>query len=338
MKIQGAAVLCLAAAVLSGCEGGGSSSFPTHPASTADSMLLPFLTAVGELKLFDPAAPDAAPVTVDTGLLLPFFAASHLQLVRAGSYDAANNTLTGSHNRFAWYARDGALYRVDLLNTASHAPVQFSSHDDVCATNGQAIDYADPLGSLIVVRSAGSDTNCSTDDDTAHVVTLGASTGEGGIAMPSRTWHIFEAVQASDGGVQRLILADFGADRKLLSYATDLSSGTTLVSLQTGAPFLFNGPDPGRTQKYFRLKPGGATLSSIYRYDAEGDSLTLLHAHTSSAAGFIVADGDYLYFNDGFQVYRVAHSATVPEPLHDAGGTISGMELTTSRIILNFGG
>lgn len=340
LRHRASVVALLPVFVLLGCGGGGGGGggFPSIAATTADSMLRPFVTAAGELQLLDPAAPDSAPLVVDTGLDLPdhfnsgfdafpFTSVSH---IFDGDYDATQHAATGQHRRFAWYFKNGTPYRVDLLNTSSHEPVQFSSITDACGWNGMAIDYANPLNNRLAVQVAGDDTNCYTADDTARYISLGAATDDAGVTIDADL-IFFEFVQATDGSLERVLAFNFTTG-DLYSYAPDLSSPNLLMS--TNPDEFLPGPDPSRTSQYYHAQPVGG-LAGIYRYDATTDDLTLVRAYANDHPHFFNADHDYLYFTDGPSLLRVGHDSTAAEPLHtfEAAVILDDIAPTTNRLV-----
>lgn len=328
----------LAACGGGGGGGGGNGTFPGFSTTAADSMLLPFVTAAGELQLLDPAAPASTPITVDTGLDLPDhfgngFGATpfaSVQHVYGAVYEASTNSALGHHRRFAWYLKNGTPYRVDLLNTSSHEPVQFSSITDACEWNGMAIAYDDPLNTRLALRVAGDDASCYTGDDVGRFVALGASSSDGGLTAGPDLFFL-EFVTATDGSLQRVLAFDF-VTGDLVSYAPDLSSPKLLMT--TNPDSFSGGPDPARTSQYFRLEPVGGA-AGLYRYDATADAVTLVHAYANGAPRFSIADGEYLYFSDGSVLYRVGHASTTPQPLHtfESSVVVERVDATANRLV-----
>ena len=323
-----------------GGGGGGGNSFPNYAASPNDSMLKAFVTAAGELKLFDPAAPASPPVTIDTGLALPsysadstgnIFTSSGLFHVFGGTFNAAAHGMAGSHHPYLFYIKDGTMYLVDLTPANSQEPVQVSSATDICNFSGLAVDYAEPLDTRVAVRVAGTDTTCFNEDDSGRYFPLTAADTEAG-QTTAADFQIAEWVNAVDGSLERLLVRETVAGQPtFLSYAPDLSGSTTLRSNASGG----SGPDISRTQQYFRMLNTGA---GIARYDLAGDSLTTVHTYAAATGlKFLLADESYLYFNDASALYRVAHDSTSPQLLQaaQAGVSFVDMELTDNRIIVN---
>lgn len=342
IAFRGGVLLSLVSLSLAACGGGGgggSAGFPTYAATTADTMLLPLVTAAGELKLVDPANP-ANPTTVDTDLEPPTHFNENLDaqpvlsgptFVFSGDYQAATHSVLGAHYRYAWYIKAGLLYRVDLLASSSHTPARFSAVDDACDWSGLALDYANPLNTHVAIRRAGTDTDCYTDDDTAAWVGLGAAIDDAGVTI-SPDLFVFEWVPAPDGSPQRVLAINFTTS-EFTSHAPDMSSTTLLATVDEFAP----GPDWSRTDQYFRLRPVGGDYA-LYHYDGTDDSLTPVYTYYYDSPHFLLADTDHVYFNDGDFVIRMPHGSTEFEVVHDFNSDLENKtwleaSLTASRMV-----
>lgn len=304
-------------------------------------MLLPFVTGAGQLLLVDPSVSDGAPLIVDSGLPPPTHPTHptpipyvRVNLVPAGTYDPVQNTIADQHRRFVWYQKGGMLFRVDLLKTNAHVPVQISSVTDTCYVHGMAVDYGDPLDSLLMIMGAGDDGECYTDDDRGYVVTLGAASDDSGVAVPPEL-EILDWISAQDGSVQRLIVSLHrrSTARTIESYAPDLSSSKELLSLDAVTTISL-GPDASRTQQYFLFQPAGGS-PALYRYDAGTDALSPLYEFPMVTLRRMRADRDHLYFHGDEGLYRIAHASTEPQLV---GTGIGDFCLTANRIVYEAAG
>jgi hypothetical protein len=347
------AILAFVAVLLQACGGSGDpapAAPPSTPApvpETANDTLLPFVTAAGELKLFDPQSPGTASATVDDNLDLPFsFSGSApagrtpfagVTPVLAGTYQAATNSIADAHTRYLAYLRQGQVRRVDLLRTQSHAPVTVSSITDGCFISSGAFDYAEPLDSGVLVAVGGADHDCATSaDNESRWVRLDSTPTDAGVAGADGLVAI-ESTLAADGSLANLIVFDELAS-KLVRYDANLANPVDIVALAAGT-FPGGGPDASRTTLYFVVRPSGETANRIMRYDAAANTVTYVHTYagSTSLAGRGASDTTHLYFAEGGVVRRVAHTGSTAEALHTAASgfvTYPELGLTNGRIVL----
>lgn len=331
-------VLLLAAALLTAC--GGSTvddNAPPPPAADA-TMLLPFVTAAGELRLLDPAAPGTVPANTDTGLSAAAVSTGMLRILD-GSYDAATNDLSDAHFRLLAYIKGGQLYRVDLQKGASATPVRISNITDACRLVDRAQDYADPLEGWLEVDRKGADGLCSGTDNVRSFVRLSAGSSTAGFT-PTPPFTVLTSLPAADGSLGGFLVQQGAATApELRRYAADFGSSVQVAQLAASS-LAEAGPAPSRTRHYLRLRQAGDSTYELYRYDASNDQLASLHAYTASSADSLAfgADADdlHLYFSDANKLWRVGHGVAAPELLHTAAPEtwFPGLTRTSSRVVV----
>ena len=183
-------LLTMLAAGLSGCGGGGggdsSGNGDAAPSSGPYAWVLKAQGPTGSLtyglSLVSPSKPDTEYLVEYGSSVL-----TDTRVVSTGSVDAANSK-TGALQPYALvYIVDGDVRRVPLQangqlpstlvqrahsTTACHFVTDSYDHP-----LGDAIDYATPENSRLVVTTAGPDGQCGTADDGTAEVRLSASTG-----------------------------------------------------------------------------------------------------------------------------------------------------------------
>jgi hypothetical protein len=206
------------------------------------------------------------------------------QFAQTGSYAGKKQSLRGSLDFLTgtnlsqpagieiYKGSDGHVYGLDLVSSASPAPVQLSSEssatiDDTCTLSGTAVvganydyvgvyftgDLQTPTNSSYFYRLPGPEGTCDTADDVIHMVKTGMSSATAPItvsAMPIAT------VRTSLGGISgfvvkngaELVLVDFnfanpiplGTFSSPINVAEALPVGTT-TGYPTGQLFVVDG-------------------------------------------------------------------------------------------------
>lgn len=121
--------------------------------------VLPYLTASGELRLFDPADP-ANPVLLENGVPLVGFEAR--MLLKAS---VSGGVASGIQPARLVYILNGTVRKVNLEPGQARTVAQVSNITDACGFNGVGDDFANPDNSIVRVDTAGTDGICGTADD-----------------------------------------------------------------------------------------------------------------------------------------------------------------------------
>lgn len=330
-------ILLLAAALLAACGGNTLDNEAPPPAADA-TMLLPFVTAAGELRLLDPAAPGTVPANTDTGLSAAAVLSGMLRILD-GRYDAATNDLSDAHFRLVVYIKGGQLYRVDLQKGASATPVRISSITDACRLVDRSQDYVDPLDGWLEVDRKGPDALCTGTDNVRSYVRLSTDSSTAGFT-PTPPFTVLTSLRAADGSLGGFLVQQGAATApELRRYAADFGSSVQVAQLAASS-LAEAGPAPSRTRHYLRLRQAGDSTYELYRYDASNDQLASLHAYTASSADSLAfgaaADDLHLYFSDANKLWRVGHGVAAPELLHTAtlDEWFPELHRTSSRVVV----
>ena len=334
-KVARLSMMC---GVLIGCGGVEGGIDTGGPNATADLQRLPFVTAAGELKTFDPQNPTGTAVDVDAGVTI----ASGAQAVRiwAGSYRISDNSLADPHHPALVYLKQGQVFRLDLmLKSSTPVPTRVSAVDDACRILAAFFDFANIDDTRIAVETAGIDNDCSTAaDNVGSYFRLGAGALTAGTPIPAGL-QIVDSVYGDDGSL-RYVLGRLGPvdNRELRRYSASLGTSQRITALAPGTSVDFSGPEPSGSLFYFHLQPAGG-LACLYGYDAPGNSLgPCLHSYPNeSLFRQSAADGEYVYYAFGNLAFRRSHTGNSVTPLRSAGPdvAISDLRLSAGRVILN---
>lgn len=295
--------------------------------------LLPFLTAAGDVRLFDPTLPASGtnPVTVDTGLAPP-----PAGVVCNDCFNQAEVFFTGTvsgsmvsnvHGARLAYAKRGGgndtggiVYKVDLVQGASHAPVRISALTDACRiVRAETNDLADVDATAVVVERAGADTSCdATADNVAAVIRLDSAAGDAALALPLAldTGNPLHARTDATGAVTGYVsfetsTADPVAPILLVGRDASLGSPVTLLALAdtTGA----NLERADLTHLYVTAHRVDNSLE-LYRVESTGNLSPRLYSFAGFNAGNPIQDGlrdaTHFYFSDANLLLRIPVDST----------------------------
>lgn len=347
----------------------------TFTSTTTANTLLPFLTGTGELKLFDPtlAASGANPVTVDTGLTPPATGGTGCsdcfpQATTFLSGTVSGTTISNIHTpRLAYIKRasgnisGGTVFKVDLVQGSSSAPVQISSIADACEfVSGTDLgDLQNVDNSIAVLERAGDDLKCEDDaattlvneaaDNVATAIrlnspTTGAGSAGADVPLALSVSEPFHAQTNSSGVITGYVTFEFvGATPVLALRDTNFLNPSNLLTMQDFDNANIRSTD--FTHLFVTAKPSGQGLR-LYRVESGGAVSSVLHTFASNAF-FNPLDGAHdaanLYFSDGGKVLRIPQDATtesavlLTEPVTTQNTIVNRMALDTgitpSRVV-----
>lgn len=342
---------CLSAGVLilalSACGGGGPDAtiggVTPPPAPTADSTLLPFVTAAGELKLLDPAAPASPALVLDTGLDAPYVPAPTFSIgpylrIAAGVYDGAADRISDFHYRVLVYIKQGQLFRASLLKGTSLAPVRVSALANVCGFRGLATDYAMHLNSVLQVETAGVDNDCRfNSDNELRALRLNATSIESGVLLSYMV--SLGSLLNADGSLRGHLVQDGSFNAPVLRrYDANFLNPVDLANLVSGTS-VSSAPRINRQQTYLSLRRSSEASPRLFRYDAGTDALHAVHTFTGVPGlqfALSATDATHVYFADAPSIYRVAHGGSSSQLLFTApaGMELFGLSLSVNRIVV----
>lgn len=311
--------------------GGVSDVFTSTTAGPAVSTalgLLPFLTAAGDVRLFDPtvAVSGSNPATVDTGLAPPPAGVvchdcfGQAEVFFTGT--VSGSTISNVHGARLAYAKRGSgndtgglVYKVNLTQGASHAPVRISALTDACRiVRTETGDLANVDATAVVVERAGTDTSCAaTTDNVAAVIRLDSAATDAALALPLAldTGNPLHAQTDATGAVTAYLsfetsAADPAAPILLVRRDASLGSPVTLLALaeSTGANL-----ERADLTHLFVTAHRGNSGQELYRVESDGNLSPLLYSFTGYNAGNPIQDGlrdaTHLYFSDTNRLLRI---------------------------------
>lgn len=323
-----------------GGGGGGPAPQPQPPPQPTATYLYYFNRTTGGLFFYDPVTKATTTVEASgiTGGESEFI---------GGTYSAAASQLTDVHFNTMVYAKnDGKLYKVSLLKSGTHTPVQVSNEtgaSTIC--NNQDIpDIANPDDSIYAYELPGTDGLCNPPNDTDNVwkaVRLSSSP----ITMPMEITSLgMEPVtEISDWPTAGLVgeLAVDHLNEALVKCTTDFTSAKC-------ADILLNAPT-------FTVKNAGSlgidiNAKKIYLWVSNG---TEYQVRTYDTVNDIISDPVYTTTNaivsPGLQDSGAAYFAELPSTLkkitfgptpevvllftETTGYYINGLLLTDNRIV-----
>ena len=290
--------------------------------------LLPFLTGAGDVRLYDPTLPESGtnPVTVDTGLAPPPAGAvcydcfGQAEVFFAGT--VSGSTVSNVHGARLAYAKRGSgndaggiVYKVNLIQGASHAPVRISTLTDACRiVRAETTNLADVDATAVVVERAGADTSCgATADNVAAVIRLDSAPTDAALALPLAldAGNPLHARTDATGAVTGYVsfetsTADPAAPILLVRRDASLGSPATLLALAdtTGA----NLERADLTHLFVTAHRVDNSLE-LYRVESDGNLSPRLYSFAGFNAGNPIQDGwrdaTNLYFSDANLLLRI---------------------------------
>jgi hypothetical protein len=298
--------------------------------------LLPFLTAAGDVFLYDPTIPRGAsnPVTVDTGLAPPpassvcFDCFNQAEVFFGGT--VSGSTVSNVHGARLAYAKRGSgndtggiVYKVNLAQGASHAPVRISALTDACRiVRSETTDLANIDATAVIIERAGADASCSAAaDNVAAVIRLDSAATDAALALPLAldTGNPLHARTDATGAVIGYVsfetsVADPLVPILLVRRDASLGSPVTLLALAeaTGANL-----ERSDLTHLFVTAHRGESGQALYRIEGDGTLSPLLYAFTGYNAGNPIQDGwrdaTYLYFSDTNRLLRIPVDSTTQD-------------------------
>lgn len=332
------------------------------PAGPGPESVLAYVTAAGELKLFDPLDP-ANPVLLETGL--PALGFKGRTLMRADLTAGVASNIRPA--RFVYIKDDGStrtLWKVNLESAQSRTPVQVSNVTDICDVNGRAEDFANPDNTIVRVDTAGADGICDNTDDftTAQAylvplttaatapgvpIGLGRCCGIGGIA--DGTGALTGVLTTEDDGTGStfsLVRRNVGALGTPVAIADLDISGTGQIYAQLvrglGGEHVYvraRRTSVDGTYKLLRFNVADNTLTALYDFGVT-DAANLSGQLDDSAY-----DGAAVFFTnaDRSAILALPHAATGPGQetvlaTLPAGNQVEQMEQAADRIVYQAAG
>lgn len=322
----------------------GLATITLSPAPPATATLLPFVTAAGELKVYDPRLPPAGnnPLIVDTGVAPAGFKGevSLYQTV----VDSGTGVGTDIHQAGMVYAKGGRVYKIDLRQGSSHAPAPVSDLTDVCDVPVRLQDFAAAFNGALLVETDGVNNICevgagAAGDDEFRLVTL-AATGTGTQIVtdyPNLT-ELNDATGARIGSLG--VEGSCSGITQLVRRDAAFGTPTTVMSLQDCA---LHAAEGGFAAVYVRAHVQGDTGFRLHRYNVPVPSLDpALYAYTvdtgpnhSTQSTF---DESNFYFTDGNLLKQVPHAGTTVTALATAAAFIDRVAASPAAVIFEVGG
>lgn len=275
-----------------------------------------------ELRFFDPASPDAAPLTVDTVRLRDTFSSFGIS---AGTWGAGGE-VTDLHQAVLPYVKNGRLRRVSLLKSETPSPRQFSSETQACGVVLTFADFRNTANSGVFYSAAGADGNCGTNDDVERFTRLGAGRSAAPISLAANQRVLAPLYNRRTGAISGYVLKT-GAriDR------TDplLAVVEPIMTLAAASEPVDTVQEPSLRSLYLiTRKSGDAGNARIYRYS--GSTLSApLYSFGNAYADQSDVNGRSLFVIDGNQIIALDHRATAARTLATnpliLGGTLAAV-------------
>lgn len=312
-------------------DGDGATSAPvsvTVTAAPSNESVLPYLTASGELRLFDPADP-ANPILLESGI--PASGIEARTLLRATVTGGVASDLRPAR---LLYIKDNAgsrtLWKVNLEPGQDRTPVQVSNITDACQINGVAEDLANPDNSLVRIDTAGTNGTCDNgggDDFTTAVAQLVPLTTSGtapGVAIGLGHCCGLVGLGNASGAITGVLVTEddgtgstFNLTRRNVG---NLGSPIAIATLQiagTGPIFASEARGMGDQHVYLRARRDIDTTYKLLRFATDNTLTEVYNFGVTDAAGLPDFDGstydptDFFFASaDRQAILKVAHSAS----------------------------
>ncbi|HVT34395.1 MAG TPA: hypothetical protein VHE37_02340 [Nevskiaceae bacterium] len=330
--------------------GGVSDNFSSTTAdASATGTLAPFALSNGTIKLADFTKPFGAanPVVIATAV-----DPGTLQNARSWiTGTVSGTTVSNIRTDRLTLVKAGKVIGAKLTAGTVNNTAQISTIADACSIDGHGENIQNTANSWAMIRRAGPDAQCSTSDDSEALVRLNFKGTDAPVLIDglNRVDGIFNQ---STGALVGFITVEAGPS--LVHRDVNMANPVVIMSLSSSN---VERMEVLPSKLYYKLTAKGQAHPQLFRYDETTNSTTIspaLYTFTQST-GFDGAldnaayDGSNVYFGDGTNIVRVAHSAsdqstaaivaTVPD-----GETISQIALpdfSATRLVIstfNFSG
>jgi len=284
------------------------------------------------------------------------------QTFGTGTINATTGQVSGVHDTTVVYIKGnpgastptGRIFKVDLLKSGSHTPVQVSNLGNACGfiVAGTTLptqytklaDYANPDNSWLMVALPGPDNVCFSSDDTYSLVRLSMAA----TAAPAATGlTLFGVVALHDtsGAIAGFISGEPDRNKVIQLWHRDANFATpTQVSNPTngivGATFVEAGLGSvyvaGRlnendassaTDRLYKVSSNGTFSPALYTYLGPGYPDTLADS---------VADANTLYFVDNGRIIALSRAGSGSTVLASGQNSlVQPMQLTATRVVFD---
>ncbi|HEX4871332.1 MAG TPA: hypothetical protein VFV27_03375 [Nevskiaceae bacterium] len=300
-------------------------SGPLAAQTTQDTGTFRAIGTQSELRLIDPANPDASPLVVDRGRFntgLPALGLADGTLGRRGAF-------TDLHIAALPYVKAGRLSWVSLLKSQTPRPRRFTSEAEACAIEQTFPDFRALANSGVVYFTRGADGRCLTDDDAYRFARLGSRTDVAGRTLGNTQEIVGPVYNLRTGAIDGYVFRDGVQVHRTDASLNVLTPVMTLANLQQELLSTYN---PATGGFYFiTRRAGDAGNERVLRYSGSG-SPVVVHRFASPSTGAFAVSARSLVFIDGDTLQVLDHSASSARQLvRQAAIASNGATLTLSR-------
>lgn len=258
----------------------------------------PFVTGLGELKGRDLAQPLSDAVVFDTGLTV-----EERQLVRTLTAATIVNGVASNirAKRLVWI-KQGVVWTVNLVTTASRVPRQVSVWTDACGLD-TVDNFSNANNAWVLIERRGPDGSCFSADDvfTALKVTAGPSAAGKSPVGLVRMIGVYD----SAGTIKNFLTVD-GAHPRIRRRGADFSGQSVLMTLADSSLDMLQWVG---LRLYLIVTAAESTKPGLFYYSEVANSgfwqRYTFNGGVPSLRESMVDDGSLLYFADGNQILRM---------------------------------